>query len=119
MRIIIVIALIAVFFGCKSGGSVGPAIAVATMAASMSVVQMARAKDPRVQAVKGDCLVICGPCEVPCGNSCLSYGSICYSPPGKACAETGKPEVPKPEPPESCPVVPGIAIERSPSRSPS
>ena len=115
MRVFIVLLVAVGLSGCKKSGGIGAkggeAIAVATVAATMAVVQTARAQAKSARNAKRDCAIICDPCEVPCGDECLPYGAVCYSPRGRACGELTTPDVPKREPPALCPVAPGFYVE--------
>lgn len=125
MRSIFVIMIAAGMLGagCKSSGGAkaAEALTVLAVAGTLSAVQAAKAqrsKNRRDQT----CARQCGPCEVPCGDDCLPYGSYCTRPPGKACGVTTNPDVagarvPEPEEPDVCPVAPGFYVERTPGRS--
>lgn len=98
--------------GCN-GSKDYTALGVAGTAATLTVIQMARSKDPNLYTGERDCSVICRACEVPCGNECMPYGTLCYSPPGRACWESKRTDVPRPEEPAHCDPAPVIYLEKS------
>jgi hypothetical protein len=115
MRILMSLLMVATLSGCKRGsaGNAAEAVVALTMAATVSAIQAARARSPDRRSTRKDCTHICGPCEVPCGDECLPYGTACLSKPGRACWESVPPSVPEPEPPDICPAGPGFYIDFS------
>jgi hypothetical protein len=91
------------------------AAAVAGVAAALQVVQTARAKAPAAgPSPSVACCAVCGPCEFPCGDTCVANGTMCLDPPGCACAGDSGEARDQPvqsEPPGGCPTpTPGIVV---------
>lgn len=64
--------------------------AVVATAATLEVIQLAREQDPDNRPPVGECCMLCGPCEFPCGDRCVPFGTFCASPAGCACAQIPK-----------------------------
>lgn len=97
--------------GSRSVANGVDAAAVVATAAVIGTIQAARAQNPDHRDKDGACRFYCDPCEVPCGDDCLPYGAFCFEPPGRACGEIVRPDVPVPKTPRICPVAPGIYVD--------
>jgi hypothetical protein len=63
---------------------------VAGIAVTAAIIQSARSQSKPVKSAK-ECCAICDRCSFPCGNSCVSIGSICFKPKGCACYDSQLP----------------------------
>lgn len=71
--------------------------AVVAVAGTMQAIQLARDQNPANQPTANECCMLCGPCEFPCGDHCVPFGTLCPEATGCACAKlpqgtTGDPE---------------------------
>jgi len=83
---------------CGSGHKEPQVAAVVATAATLQAVQLARAQNPVNQPAAGECCMLCGPCEFPCGDYCVPFGTLCAEPTGCACAILPKATTGDPEP---------------------
>lgn len=78
------ILITALLLGCSGKGDEVAALVAA--GSVLTAAQLAQSKGQlRQPGTTSNCNVFCGPCEVPCGNQCEPYGTLCYLPPGSAC----------------------------------
>ena len=96
-----VIAVVALACACSDKGDEVAALVAA--GSILTVVQMAQDRGaPATGPGDEDCLFPCGPCEVPCGDHCLPFGTLCYEAPRQACYG-GSPDTPRRPSRTSCP----------------
>ncbi|MBN2802389.1 MAG: hypothetical protein JXR91_04780 [Deltaproteobacteria bacterium] len=69
-------------------GEHGDAIAALTMAGTLQLIQEVRTDHSKQRAA---CNEFCRDGEFPCGDFCVSNGSLCYRPPGSACQYSKSP----------------------------
>ena len=106
---LLVMLLLALVASCKGDAKEKYAAAVAGTAASLAVVQQAKAQSPN-KSTKGPspCCWVCDECSFPCGDRCVPIGTMCAEPKGCACyppaASSGAPPM---EPPPACMQTPG------------
>jgi hypothetical protein len=59
--------------------------AVVATAATLQVIQLAQQQNPDHPGATGECCMVCGSCEFPCGDYCVPFGTVCTDPAGCAC----------------------------------
>ena len=84
--------------GCGGSKSGTDAIVVAVAAATMKAAQMIQEERRKNRGETYECTKYCTYNEVPCGDDCVPYGSICYAAPKHACygGDPSGPEEPLP-----------------------
>lgn len=95
-RSILIVAATLLTTGCGGSQREQEGAAFAGVAAALTTVQIVRAGSLQVQPTKENCTHFCTSCTFPCGDHCLSYGSMCIEPPGKACWAKDMPTNDKP-----------------------
>lgn len=85
---IVALLITAAVSGCS--GKEPQVGAVVATAATLQAVQLARAQNPANQPTSTECCMLCGPCEFPCGDYCVPFGTLCHEPAGCACAQLPK-----------------------------
>ena len=79
----VAISTIILLSGLQSGcGNNRDAIAMAAVAGSLAVIQIARTDYSKPLP---ECNEFCGVCETPCGDLCVPIGTPCAAPLGSAC----------------------------------
>lgn len=78
------ILITALLLGCSGKGN---EVAVLVAAGSvLTAAQLAQSEGQlRQPGDTRECYVFCGPCEVPCGDQCVPYGTLCHRATGSAC----------------------------------
>ncbi|MBW2278918.1 MAG: hypothetical protein JRF63_15600 [Deltaproteobacteria bacterium] len=82
------LALVATTSGCS--GKEPQVGAVVAAAGTLQAIQLAREQNPANQPTAGECCMLCGPCEFPCGDYCVPFGTLCPEATGCACARLPK-----------------------------
>jgi hypothetical protein len=97
-RLIALGLLVSILSGCGGSKTAGEAAIVAVAAATMQAAQKIQEERRRNRGESYECTNYCTFDEVPCGDDCVPYGSVCYIAPRRACygGDPNAPEEPQP-----------------------
>ena len=97
----VIVLLVIAMAGCSGkGGQVAAVVATGATLKAVQTIREHRSPQQFSSSSKGDCCIVCSECTFPCGNKCVSNGTLCTHPRGCACtADESIPEgTPLPEP---------------------
>ena len=98
-RSIVAALVVLMLTGCGGGSNTAAeATVVAVAAATMQAAQKIQEKRRQNRGESYECTNYCTHDEVPCGDECVPYGSVCYVAPRRACygGDPNAPEEPLP-----------------------